>query len=40
MPYDLNTDTGEYTMVRDGKLDQPDHTYKITDPVTKQLLNM
>lgn len=37
--YDLNTETGEYNVIRDGSLDQPDYTYKYTDPEILKLLN-
>lgn len=37
--YDLNTETGEYKVVRSGIDDQPDLTYKVTDPTTLALLN-
>lgn len=29
--YDLNTETGEYHVIRDGALDQPDFSYKYKD---------
>jgi len=36
--YDLNTDTGEYTIIRDGRLDQPDFEYKHSDTQIEKLL--
>ena len=36
--YDLNTGTGEYKVIRDGKLDQPDYNYQYTDMETLKLL--
>uniref|UniRef100_A0A6C0F881 dTDP-4-dehydrorhamnose 3,5-epimerase n=1 Tax=viral metagenome TaxID=1070528 RepID=A0A6C0F881_9ZZZZ len=38
--YDLDTTTGEYKVIRDGKLDQPDLMYKFKDNKTKALLNI
>jgi hypothetical protein len=29
--YDLNTETGEYKVIRNGALDQPDFSYKFKD---------
>lgn len=37
--YDLNTDTGDYKVIRDGKLDQPDLSYKFKDEALKALVN-
>ena len=36
--YDLDTQTGRYEVIRDGKLDQPDVLYKFKDEKTKALL--
>ena len=36
--YDLDTDTGEYNVLRDGFQDQPDYTYKTSDMETLKLL--
>ena len=37
--YDLNTHTGEHKVIRDGKLDQPDLSYKFKDEALKALVN-
>ena len=37
--YDLNIETGEYRVVRNGALDQPDFNYKYTDLNLKKLLD-
>lgn len=37
--YDLNTYTGKYKVIRDGKLDQPDLSYKFKDEALKVLVN-
>ena len=37
--YSLDTDTGSFQVIRDGKLDQPDLTYKVTDEKLKLLLS-
>ena len=36
--YDLNTETGEYKIIRDGRLDQPDFSYKYKDLELLKLL--
>jgi hypothetical protein len=36
--YELDTDTGEYSIIRDGYLDQPDYTYTTSDLATLKLL--
>ncbi len=36
--YDLDTQTGRYEVIRDGKLDQPDVLYKFKDEKTKAML--
>jgi len=36
--YDLDTQTGSYEVIRDGKLDQPDVLYKFKDEKTKAML--
>lgn len=36
--YDLNTETGEYKVIRDGTLDQPDFSYKYKDLNLKRIL--
>ena len=37
--YDLNTETGEYKVIRNGSLDQPDYSYKFKDEEIIRLLN-
>ena len=37
--YSLDTDSGSFQVIRDGKLDQPDLTYKVTDEKLKLLLS-
>ena len=37
--YDLNTNTGEYKVIRNGALDQPDFSYKYKDLNLKKLLD-
>ena len=36
--YDLDTNAGEYHVIRDGFQDQPDYTYKTSDVETLKLL--
>ena len=36
--YDLNTKTGKYKVIRDGRLDQPDFNYKYNDLKLLKLL--